>query len=237
MGSPPAAKNAAHLQRLAIRAELLLLSDAASAQAVSLDQFLVDHQRGFADDGGPQRLRGQRRRRLHKPRRSAAAVMEVGAARRRGRAGQLGRRGRHGLDSPSRQREEDVRGHRQRGQRRDLLRQHGQAERHQRRLLVTYCSARNTSIPTPIIPGTDPGDDAAALVGDNENVARWTFLPPLRDSGGYAAPLAIRHAHPSGFSMALCDGSVKLIDFGIDPDIHRSMGNRKDGLPAENPLP
>ena len=63
------------------------------------------------------------------------------------------------------------------------------------------------------------------------------FLPPMRDCGGYSAPWRFGSAHPSGFSMALCDGSVKLIDFGIDPDIHRSMGNRKDGLPAENPLP
>lgn len=37
--------------------------------------------------------------------------------------------------------------------------------------------------------------------------------------------------------MALCDGSVKLIDFGIDPEIHRSMGNRKDGLPTANATP
>ena len=34
--------------------------------------------------------------------------------------------------------------------------------------------------------GTDPGDNLAALVGDNANVARWSFLPPLPDTPGYS---------------------------------------------------
>ena len=102
---------------------------------------------------------------------------------------------------------------------------------------VTYLLGEKYLNSDDYYSGGDPGDDAAALVGDNENVARWTFLPPLRDTGGCAARWRFGSAHPSGFSMALCDGSVKLIDFGIDSGIHRSMGNRKDGLPATDAAP
>jgi prepilin-type processing-associated H-X9-DG protein len=86
--------------------------------------------------------------------------------------------------------------------------------------------------------GEDPGDNAAALVGDSQNVARWSFHPPLQDTPGYVAPWQFGSAHPRGFNMAFCDGSVKLTNFGIDPEIHRRMGNREDGgSPHPSPLP
>jgi prepilin-type N-terminal cleavage/methylation domain-containing protein len=92
----------------------------------------------------------------------------------------------------------------------------------------TYLLGEKCLNPDAYATGEDPGDNAAALVGDNENVARWTFLPPLQDTPGYAARWRYGSAHPSGFSMAFCDGSAKLMDFTVDPRVHRSMGNRKD---------
>jgi prepilin-type processing-associated H-X9-DG protein len=101
----------------------------------------------------------------------------------------------------------------------------------------TYLLGEKNLNPDAYTTGEDPGDNAAALVGDSENIARWTFLPPLRDTPGYAARWRFGSSHPGGSSMAFCDGSVKLIDFMIDPDTHRAMGNRKDGQPTKNPLP
>ena len=37
-------------------------------------------------------------------------------------------------------------------------------------------------------------------------------------------------AHTGGFNMAFCDGSVKMIQFDVDPDLHRLQGNRSDGV-------
>ena len=99
----------------------------------------------------------------------------------------------------------------------------------------TYLLGEKYLNPDAYATGEDPGDNAAALVGDNENVARWTFLPPLRDTAGDAARWRFGSAPPNGFQMAFCDGAGKLMDFTIDPKIHRSLGNRKDGQPAEAP--
>jgi prepilin-type processing-associated H-X9-DG protein len=36
-------------------------------------------------------------------------------------------------------------------------------------------------------------------------------------------------AHSSGFHMSYCDGSVRVIEYDIDPIVHMAGSNRRDG--------
>jgi prepilin-type N-terminal cleavage/methylation domain-containing protein len=79
----------------------------------------------------------------------------------------------------------------------------------------------------------DLGDNDP-LAGDNEDSVRWTFkdgdyLRPMLDSPDNQARWLFGSAHASGFFMALCDGSVRMMSYTIDPEIHKNLSNRKDG--------
>ena len=39
--------------------------------------------------------------------------------------------------------------------------------------------------------------------------------------------------HPAGFHMAFCDGSVRKMNFSIDPTLHQQLGDRADGQPTQ----
>jgi prepilin-type N-terminal cleavage/methylation domain-containing protein len=108
----------------------------------------------------------------------------------------------------------------------------------------TYLLGEKSLCPDYYLNGMDGGDNEEALEGDNEDLARWTagygtiglpglYLPPAMDTPGYVVPHVFGSAHLAGVSMALCDGSVRMINYSIDPETHRRLGNRKDGLPID----
>ena len=105
----------------------------------------------------------------------------------------------------------------------------------------TYLIGEKYLNPDNYATGMDNGDNEAALVGDIDDILRWvattappasttaSYLPPAQDTPGNGAYFGFGSAHANGFQMAFCDGSVQMMNYTIDPETHRRLGNRKDG--------
>lgn len=81
--------------------------------------------------------------------------------------------------------------------------------------------------------GWDPGDDQGMYAGYDYDTVRWTSVPLEPDQ----AELWISRfgsGHPTTCQFAFCDGSVRQISFDIDWNVHRRLGNRRDGLPIDD---
>ena len=83
------------------------------------------------------------------------------------------------------------------------------------------------------------GDGQGWDLGYDFDVNRWTtvestgFFHPRQDQPGADFYCAFGSAHAVGVFMALCDGSVRMTNYAIDPETHRRLGNRHDGLPID----
>jgi prepilin-type N-terminal cleavage/methylation domain-containing protein/prepilin-type processing-associated H-X9-DG protein len=93
--------------------------------------------------------------------------------------------------------------------------------------------------------GLDFGDNEPAFGGGNADTLRITSpakrfnvkLPLGPDHAGSSddnGEYIFGSAHTGGFNMAFCDGSVRIIQFDIDPEIHRTYGHRSDGVVVPN---
>ena len=108
----------------------------------------------------------------------------------------------------------------------------------------TYCLGEKNVDPDYYLLGQDNGDDSPMYVALQEDVLRsggyvnpgsnpptYTYWPPVQDTPGantYADYFGSAHAGSCNF--VLCDGSVRSISYSIDPEIHRRLCNRQDGL-------
>ncbi len=111
----------------------------------------------------------------------------------------------------------------------------------------TYLLGEKYLNPDWYTTGQDYGDNESSFIGDNEDVVRWTassvdytksppavqYLAPLQDTPGNGYRYAFGSAHAVGFQMAFCDGSAQMMNYTIDLETHRRLGNRKDGLPID----
>ena len=87
-----------------------------------------------------------------------------------------------------------------------------------------------------VLDGSDWGDDQHMYLGHGLDTARYTTLdlPPIADGPLIAnGPRRFGSVHPGGCHFVFVDGSVSLISYHIDPEIHRHLGNRKDGMPID----
>lgn len=85
--------------------------------------------------------------------------------------------------------------------------------------------------PNNYTTGLDPADNESMYAGFDNDIYRWTYTnyPPRQDQPGYVGRYFFGSAHASGFNMALCDGSVRLISYMINPLTFHYMGVRNDG--------
>ena len=101
----------------------------------------------------------------------------------------------------------------------------------------TYMVGEKYHNPDHYATGSDPSDDWSMYSGHQDDNHRVTHYDarPRQDRNGITDRISFGSAHASGFQVALCDGSVRMIPFSIDQEVHRRLGNMKDRLPVELP--
>ena len=110
----------------------------------------------------------------------------------------------------------------------------------------TYLVGEKYLDPRFYLTGEDWGDDNSLYVGYDWDTVRWgiDYNPsnplggavetPLRDREGIANPRTFGSAHPDGWQMAFCDGSVRVLSYQVDDQVHMRLSNREDGLPVDS---
>jgi type II secretory pathway pseudopilin PulG len=79
-------------------------------------------------------------------------------------------------------------------------------------------------------------DNEGYTAGWDHDTVRFTGRPPLPDYSSPRGDGAQRFggSHAGGFMASLVDGSVRLIGYGIDPEVFRALGTRDAGDQVPN---
>jgi hypothetical protein len=88
-----------------------------------------------------------------------------------------------------------------------------------------YLDTEHYDDPTDTVE-SDRGHLHIGCAPDTIRLAK-TFLPPRQDSD-YVDYLRFGSAHVDVCHFAFCDGSVRAVAYSIEPELHRSQGNRQD---------
>jgi hypothetical protein len=100
----------------------------------------------------------------------------------------------------------------------------------------TYLIGEKYLVPDNYYNGEDAADNENAYMGDNADIIRWadpTLPLPRQDTPGFVPGFIYGSAHATGFGIAMCDGSVRVISFSIDQTTHGRLSNRHDGQPID----
>lgn len=100
----------------------------------------------------------------------------------------------------------------------------------------TYLFGEKYLVPQQYTTGLSGQDNRCLFAGyDDDNTA---FTPtsrfPKRDENPLDLNFRFGSAHSSAFHAVLCDGSVRSVNYTIDPEVHAHLGNRNDGIPISS---
>ncbi len=97
----------------------------------------------------------------------------------------------------------------------------------------TYLAGEKYLNPNHYFTGLDDTDDEPALGSGDYDLYSWTYETPMQDDPDVDSQTRFGSAHSAGFHMAMCDGSVRKMDYNIDGYLHLSLGHRKDEKPTD----
>lgn len=102
----------------------------------------------------------------------------------------------------------------------------------------TYMVAEKHLNPDRRTTGDDWGDSLSMYCGEFREITRYTREPPMLDTNSATGiyyynttsladlTVGFGSSHASGFNVAFCDGSVRLINYAINIKIHRALSTR-----------
>jgi prepilin-type N-terminal cleavage/methylation domain-containing protein/prepilin-type processing-associated H-X9-DG protein len=90
----------------------------------------------------------------------------------------------------------------------------------------TYLIGEKYLNPNDYETGADTSDNENMYVGMDNDINRTTHVAPMQDRRGTQSDFAFGSAHPGGFNMLYCDGSVRYINYSVDLSIHQKAGRR-----------
>jgi prepilin-type N-terminal cleavage/methylation domain-containing protein/prepilin-type processing-associated H-X9-DG protein len=90
----------------------------------------------------------------------------------------------------------------------------------------TFLAGEKYLNPNNYSNGADGGDNESMYAGFDNDVARDTASPPMKDNPGVGDTFRFGSAHTGGVNMLYCDGSVQFITYSVDPAVFKRAGNR-----------
>jgi prepilin-type N-terminal cleavage/methylation domain-containing protein len=99
----------------------------------------------------------------------------------------------------------------------------------------TYLAGERYCNPDHYATGTPAADDQGWNLGYDWDTLRWGHPSqmPMRDRRGFDNVYRFGSAHAAGWNAVFCDGSVRMMRYSLDPDIHQNLANRADGNPID----
>ena len=92
----------------------------------------------------------------------------------------------------------------------------------------TYLLIERYINPDQYESGNGTNNNENLYAGHDNDTLTWTVEAPLPDTAGVNSTWGAGSRHPKVFLAALCDSSVRMLSFDIDPTTHKNLGSRND---------